>query len=715
MNASTHWLNQLLDHGAQPALTPPQIEHALTFAGFPLESTTPSTFGVLPDHRLDVEVTSNRGDCLSHIGLAREIAAATGRALRAPALTDLASRASGAPVESLVSLASEAGENCPHFMVAVIKGVKIGPSPAWLREALEAIGQRSISNVVDATNYVLHEMGNPSHAFDLGRIAKDAGGRHAVIVRMARAGEKLTLLDGTTRDLKPTDVVVADPSGPISLAGVMGGQSTAVGTGTTDVLLEMATWVPAVVRGTARRLNIRSDASHRYERVVSARTLRQALERLVEVVLSVAGGTLAPGVLSAGLPVPAPVQVPLSHDRCRRKIGLALDAPEIDGALKKVGCLVQPAPGGAMVTVPAHRPDIAIEVDLIEEVARVVGYERLPVSEALSVVIQEPQRSERAIRAVHRVLGASGFFEGVTFAFTTAKKAAPFLPAGLDTVSVSDDRRGLDNVLRPSVLSGLLDCRRVNQDAKVEAPGGLRLYELAGVFAQERPAGAPVGASIERMNLTLLADAPERDPLSGASLKAFDRKQLALRLMRGVVDALADELAGPGQLRVEPLSTPPTKGYDPAGCAGLTLGERRLGVMGLLADAVQKQWELHSPVVAAEIDAGVLCAGFPPRRLARALPAFPATQRDLSLIVAERTQWGVLEGIVTQTGLKWMEALQFVGVYRGQPIEPGKKSVTFRMTFRDDTRTLRDEEVNAEVDRLVSRMQAQAGAVVRTA
>lgn len=712
MKASARWLNTYLASGSGP-LVPEQIEHALTHAGFPIESIEPTRFGNEADHLLDVEVTSNRGDCLSHVGLARELAAAGagGRTLALPAMGE--PEASGTSVDSFLRLRSEAGDDCPHFLARVVRGVKVGPSPAWLRDALVAVGQRSINNIVDATNFVLLELGNPSHAFDLATLHAQ-GGVADLVVRRARAGERLTLLDGTSRTLVESDVVVADEQGALSLAGVMGGESSSISEHTIDVVLEVATWRPTRVRATARRLNIRTDASHRFERVVDARTLDAAMNRLAALVVEVAGGALCPGVLRAGAPVPAPQHVVLRLDRCRARIGLNLTEHEVAAALKAQGFGVVPTSGGFDVAAPAHRPDVRIEEDLIEEVARTVGYARIPLLDTLPVRLREPQKSERAAQAIHRVLAGLGFYEAVTFAFTTAKQAKPFVPGGLDTCSVSDERRGSDNILRPSPLTGLLSCRRANQDARVTAGGGVRLYELSAAFAEERPGvkGAPA-ASIEQRRLALLADLPTRDPESGTALKAFEQRQLGVRLVRGVVDALADELAGAGALSIEPAA-PPHAGFEPGATARVLLAGKPAGWMGLIDPAVQRQWGLEGPVAFAEIDLAALIAGYPPRRLARALPTMPATERDLSLIVSENAPWASVQRVVAGAQPQWLEELRFVGVYRGKPIEAGKKSVTLRMVFRDAGRTLRDDEVNAQVERVVVAMTKEVGAVVRT-
>ncbi len=735
MHISLAWLNALLEPAG---LTAKEAEELLTFVGFPIESAV-----LLPggDTLLDVEVTSNRGDCLSHLGVAREVAAAAGRRLKPPhghtqidpAASDPAGGGAGGGGElaRLVTLENRvSGEmgvgGCPLFTLRLVRGVKVGPSPKWMVERLEAVGQRSINNVVDATNYVLFELGSPTHVFDLARLAPaggggggggSGGGPAAVIVRSALAGEKLTLLDGKTVELKAGELVVADGVRAVSLAGIMGGADSAVSGTTADVLIEAATWSPGPIRSCARRLMLRSDASHRFERRVDPRTCEAASRRVAELIVQNAGGTLVPGVLHAGAPLPATTEIRFRPSRCRAVLGAASGASGGFGDVQMITALQAQGigVGGARdaeewtCSAPAHRPDVRIEEDLIEEVARTIGLDKIPVHEKVAVRVAPPQKAELAGRELSRVLTGLGFFETVTFSFVSGKQAKPFTPPGMTTLSVSDDRRGEEGALRPAILQSLLACRRANQDAKSAPAGTVRLFELASVYA-ERPAPdkGPRGQHVESRNLGLIADVPA----TGDS--ALARKQAAVRLMRGVVEELVSALHGRGaRLRIEP-GPMPFGALDPAGSAVAWLGDQPLGLLGLVNAQTLKMFDLEHPVVAAEISLQRLLSAYPPPATVRALPAFPAVDRDLSLVVDEPLTWGRIERTLRGAEPKWMEELNFVYTYRGKPLPEGKKSVTLRMIFREPTRTLRDEEVNTEMARVIAHAGQELGAVVRT-
>lgn len=691
MKASLAWINQYLSPGD---LTAAQAEQILTFAGFPIDSTEPLPGG---DARLEVELTSNRGDCLSHAGLAREIAACTqDRAFRPPTPPALnAAPAAGLDGFTLTNGVSNAG--CPRFTLRLIKGVKVGPSPAWLRERLEAIGQRSINNAVDATNFVLHELGQPSHVFDAATLAGKA-----IDVRPAAKGEKLALLDGTTITLGGGELVICDESGPISLAGVMGGHPTSVTDKTTDVLLEVATWEPVAVRTASRRHAKRTDSSHRYERWVDARTLDTAAARLVQLILQVAGGTLAPGVLDQGAPAAPLTTINLRPARVEQVLGIKVGDDQVQRALAAHGFTLTANAGAWTVTVPPHRPDAALEIDLIEEIVRTIGYDKLTNPDRISIAVAPPQLSQSARREMQRILTGMGFFEAVTFTFTSERLAKPFAPAGgAELVRVSDDRRGEDNVCRPSTLCGLLDCRRHNQDQRATFGAPLRLYETGTVFAQHD------GQTLQRQTLALVLDAP-----TGGS--AFDRNQLALRHVRAAVEQLAAALSG-APLTTIPMQVPPVAGLDPAAAASVVLSGRPIGWYGLLTPAALAAFGLSNPVAVAEFDLDPLIAGYPPRATVKELPVFPPTERDLSLIVDEPVRWAQIDAAIAAAPPALMEQMRFVTTYRGQPVPAGKKSVTLRMTFRAADRTLRDEEVNPSVDALVKTLGDKVGATVRTA
>jgi phenylalanyl-tRNA synthetase beta chain len=720
MHIALAWLNSLLDR----PVTAEEAERALTFVGFPLESITPlpgvggagGVGGGGGDALLDVEVTSNRGDCLSHVGVAREVAAALGRTLKVP-FTPSAASASAAPSGHGAASGSVVLENqvpgpqgCPLFSLRVIRGVKIGPSPQWLQDRLVAVGQRPINNVVDATNYVSFELGNPSHVFDLATLRKGPDGKPRVVVRGARAGEKLALLDGKTVELKAGELVVADAERAVSLAGIMGGAESAVSDRTTDVLLEVATWVPGLVRKAARRLQIRTDASYRFERFVDPRTVAAASERLVALLAEIAGGKAEPELLLAGLPLPSPGPIILRPARARMLLGVNFDDARLRRALEAQAIVVTPESAERWAcSPPSHRPDLTIEQDLIEEIARTIGLDQIPVHDRVPIAVAPPQAAERGVRELARVLTGLGFEETVTFSFVSEKAANPFVAGGGGggTLAVSDERRKGEGTLRPSVLPSLLACRRVNQDHRAAEPGSVRLFELASVFSA---AGAPNGHS-ERRVLALLLDVPARDPETGSS-KMFDRRRAGVRLMRGVVERVIESLHGPGvRARIDPF-TAPGSAFDASATASVHVGSASLGHFGLIADAVAAQHELAEPVVAAELDLAGLLAAYPPRSLVRLLPEVPAVERDLNIVMDWSRRWAELEAAVEASvragEVRFVEDYRYVSLF-ADPKAPGKKRVLVRFHFREPTRTLTGEEVEAQITAIREKVVPKIG------
>jgi phenylalanyl-tRNA synthetase beta chain len=693
MNCSIRWLNRYLSPGD---VTATEADHVLTDAGFPIEEETPLDSG---DVMLDVEITSNRGDCLSHLGLAREMAAGTGRALVAPEWAE-PSRAGGAVGEAL-SLCNQTPEVCPLFTAQVIKGVKVGPSPAWLVELLEAVGQRPINNVVDITNFITFELGHPCHVFDLAKLAGSS-----LVVRWAREGEKLRTLDEKDRTLRTGELVVADAERAQSLAGVIGGADSEVDASTTDIVLEMATWDPVTIRNAARRMAIRTDAAHRFERIVDPREIEWAARRAAALLVEVTGGRLCEGVLTEGQDPKPATTVELRTKRARDIIGVDIADTEQAELLSRLGLAVRTAsPGVLSCEIPAFRHDLAREIDLIEEVARTKGLDAVPVLERMPIVAKRPQESEGAVKALGGVLSGLGFYETVTITFVTKQAAEPFLPPEVRLLAVDDDRRKHEPYLRPSVLPSLLACRRTNQNGQVQQPGGVRLWEISAVFAEVDKDGRD---GIENRNLAMLMDVP-----GTGRKRSIEDKQTAVRLMRGAIEAGVRALAGiETRVKIVP-GTPCQTGFDPDAYADVLVDGERLGAFGLITPALQSVYDLEIPVVAAELNLDRLVALFPPRALTHTLPAFPAIERDLSFVVGEGTAWAQFVGLVEQAKPDLLEHLTFVGAYRGKQAGAGKKSVTMRLRFRAPDRTLRHEEVDPQVETLVSAAKSDLGAELR--
>ncbi|MCC6660463.1 MAG: phenylalanine--tRNA ligase subunit beta [Phycisphaerales bacterium] len=700
MKASVRWLNSLLS----PAdLTPDQADAALTNAGFPIDART----AVGDDTQLEVEVTSNRGDCLSHCGLAREIAASTGRTLVLPPMAD---PLKGEPVGGLLRLRNTVPAECPRFIAIVIRGVKIAPSPAWLRKDLEGAGQRPLGNAVDVTNWLNLGFGQPAHVFDL---AKVGGGE--IVIRRAHPGEALATLDGKVRKLAGDEVVVADAARALSLAGVMGGADSEVTPATTDIVLEVATWDPVAVRRAARRHGIRSDASHRYERIVDPRPCMELARRAAGLIAGLCGGRVCEGELDDGPPLPPARTITLRPQRCRDILGYPVSDDEIAATLARLDITsgTPPLRGGSSpspiaFSIPFNRPDLEREIDLIEEVGRVAGLARVPVHDRITVQVRPPQESERAAREIAGALTALGFFEAVTITFITPRRAALFLPDGCGTMEVSDQTRASEPTLRPSILPSLLACRKSNQDAGVHQPGGVRLFETASTFLTS-PRGERAGSSalVETRRLALVLDVP------GGARPGVAECEHAVRLLRGAIEHVARTVAGrDAALRVESVE-PGCPGFDPAACARVSLGGKAIGHYGLLAPAAQAEFDLASRVALGELDLAPLTDLYPPKAAPVALPQYPAIERDVSLLLDDAVPWSRVAELVGSAGLDRLESLEFVGSYRGRQVSPGKKSVTLRLRFRDPERTLRHEDADGQVRAVIDLAAARLGASLR--
>lgn len=687
MLTSVAWLNRYL---TPTGLGADEVAAALERAGFPIEGREDRPGG---DVVLDVELTSNRGDCLSHVGLAREVAAQTGRSLTMPVIPFDPQIGPGADatVGDVTDVDNQTPDVCPRFTARVIRGAKVGPSPDWLRESLEAIGQRSINNVVDVSNYVLFELGQPTHTFDLNTLAGPK-----IIVRWAKEKESFLALDGSKHTLKSNELVVADAERAVSLAGVIGGEETSVTEKTTDVLLEAATWDPATIRRAARRLKISTDAGHRFERTVDPRTIDFAAARCAALILDVAGGQLLEGVIDKGQERRSKTIIELRPRRCDQLLGIVIPPSEIVDHLKALDIEASMDERGELIRCegPAHRPDLTREIDLIEEIARVHGFDHIPIEEKMAVEIKPLQTRERAMRALGGALTGMGFFETVTFSFVQQSEADLFMPPGMTSLRVDEERRKGEPALRPSVIPSLLRCRKVNQDGNVHREGGVRLFETASVYAETDD-----GRTVENRNLALLIDAPDA--------------QEAWRMMRGVIDSCARVMGG-AEASIEVEAAPPVfKACKADAHALIRLNGQHLGYAALLSDEAVAHYDLATPAIIAEVNLPALLDLYPPKANVQPLPVYPAIERDLSVVVDEHTPWNDIESTVTATRPALLEGVSFVGVYRGKQVGAGKKSVTFRMRFQDPDRTLRHEEVDPQIESVVKALSGSVNATLR--
>jgi len=556
MKISLAWLNTYLE----PVVGPDVVGSVLPRLGFPIEEVV-EVPGEVPDRMFDVEVTSNRGDCLSHIGIAREVAAGSATGETGAAALHLPSHAASLEVEgaaeAYASVTVEAPEVCPRYTARVVRGVRVGPSPAWLVQRLETIGLRSVNNVVDVTNFVLHEYGQPLHAFDLGRLEGSK-----IVVRFAHSGEMFVAIDGSRHALHPRHLVIADASRPVAVAGVMGGLETEVGESTTDILLESAIFDPLSVRRTSRALKLASDSSFRFERGVDPQGVDTASRRAIDLIGELAGGRVADGVLSVGDAGGAKREVVMRLARCANILGvdLATDAvvamlrhlelePSLDTEQRVVRC-----------RIPSFRLDLQREIDLVEEVARLHGMDRIGVRDEIAVEVRPTQGDVAARRAMASVLVGYGFHEAVTFTFVSPELGAAFLPPGCAAIEVDEACRRVgtraEPMLRPSLLPSLLACRKSNQDA---GNAGVRLYEVASTWHRRD------GVKVEQRRLGLLADVADVEGEAGAT-------EAVLRTVRGAIDEMVMHLGAAAPTVLTPVEA---SGFEVV--ADVSLGDVMLG------------------------------------------------------------------------------------------------------------------------------------------
>jgi len=666
MKISLNWLTDYVDL-SMPA---DKLAEFFTRIGLPCEEVTETATDVV----FDLEITSNRPDLLGHIGVARELAAATGKQFRPPAMGKLPTRNKAA---DLTAVEVQAPDLCPRYTARVIRGVKVAPSPRWLIERLEAVGLRGINNIVDVTNYVLMEYSQPLHSFDYDKLA---GNR--IVVRCARPGEVMVSIDGTKCRLDEEMLIIADAGKAVAIAGVMGGIDTEVGDRTANVLIESAQFDPLTTRQTSRKLGILSESNYRFERGVDAVGVDEASLRACQMILDLAGGELAEGVVDVWAKPFVPPQVALRPKRCCALLGTDVPAERQSRILAALG-LSPRADGDRIVcTIPSHRGDLRREADLVEEVARLEGYDKIPVAQKVAHAVTAEGPMQRTRRQVGRALSAAGFDEALTYTFIDQAEAELFGHA--KTVRVSAAVRKTNNVLRPTLLPSLLRACKTNQDVGNADVG---LYELAGVFPFAGRGKLPG----ERMELSLVTT---RD----------------LRQLRGALEAVVAGVAPDARLDVRPAGV---AGLE-AGVAGeVLLDARPVGVLGQVSQEVQHYYGLERQIAVASVSFDTLQSAASAKRVYHAVPRFPAVRRDLSAIVDESVTWSQLRSAIDAVVQPLRVSTEYVTTYRGKQAGAGKKSVTVTLVYRSGEGTLRSEQVDEQVASVMSALKQQLKAEFR--
>ncbi len=647
------------------------------------------------DTRLVIDVTPNRPDLLSHLGVAREVAAAAGVALMSPPVGNggaaAAVRAEHEGTTGGVSVRIDDPDGAPRYAGAVIRGMTVGPSPSWLVSRLEAVGSRSINNVVDVTNYLMHELGQPMHAFDVSRLAGPA-----IVVRRARAGETLTTLDGTERKLGAEMTVIADAERAQAVAGVMGGATSEVSETTRDIFLEVALFDPRGVRATRLALGLNTDASYRFERGVDPELQPSALARAVDLLIKVAGGTLD------GAPVdvhPRPttrVPISLRTSRIERLLGVPIDGAESARLLESIGFGTEAVTGSDLrVTAPSWRRDIVAEVDLIEEIARLRGFETFPDEiRPYRPGTMADAPLAHTTRRVRDALIAAGLFEARPMPFVAGDDAS--------FVRVANPLAEDEAHLRRSVLH-TLGKRAEHNLARME--GNVRLFEIGAVF--ERTA---TGLPVERVNAAALIMGLRRPPHftepKPPAIDAWDAKGLAEAMVAAAFPG-EDALLAPGE------------GNDlwAVQLSGAVIGAVRqlqldAPVWASPAFGIEIQLAPAPFDPAVSLEAATVARPAAPRY--RAIPTTPAAELDLALLVPIGTSVAQVEAVITRTSGELLERLELFDEFRGQGIPDGVRSLAWRLTFRHPERTLRDKEVEGRRDKLLRVLENELSVRQRT-
>jgi phenylalanyl-tRNA synthetase beta chain len=676
MKAPLSWLQQFVpelptaDAGAQ------QIADALTLGGLPVEHIESLPNG---DRVLDVEVTSNRADCLSIVGVAREVAALLGLKFNPPDIKPPASKPVTKPGDAGVAVSIHSTELCPYYSARVIRGVSIAASPGWLVDRLAAVGVRSINNVVDVTNYVLFELGQPLHAFDLTHLS---GQR--INVRPASQGETLVTLDGKEQKLAPSMLVIADDTKPVALAGVMGGETSGVTFRSTDILLESARFDPMSIRKTARSLAMASDSSYRFERGLDPTLAKRASDRACELILQTAGGTVVGSLVEAGSDALEPNRLTLRMASLRKLLGVDWSVADAVEALKRLG--FSPTPRGDEIDViaPTHRLDIRIETDLIEEVARVVGYEHIPTRDRVAVRLTQREPARVATSLIGQTLNALGYFEALTFSFVSDTLAEPFRHAEAAKLhKVESATRRVDAQLRPSILPNLLESVARNENVGV---AGAKLFETASTFWLDAE-----GKSVERRALGIVGSTDYAE-------------------LRGAVETVLKRLDARRPIQVSPTSR---AGFGANACGEVKWADQSIGYIGKTDRAIAERLGLTDLPAIAELWLEPLIAGHSAVPQLQPLPSFPAVRRDLSLLLTDAVRYEQIEQLVHELKLDALEAMEFVTTYRGKPLEKGTKSVTFTLAFRKPDGTLTSAEVDERVSKVIELAKTRVGATLR--
>ncbi len=660
------------------------------------------------DAVFDIKILPNIARAASIIGVAREVAALTGQALRMPALDFTTA---GPAIEDELAIRIEDASLNPRFTAGIVKGIAIKPSPHWMQRRLAMCGVRAINNIVDISNYVMLEFGQPTHTFDLDAVRVGPGGKRTIITRVARAGEKLVTLDGQPHDLLPTDILVCDELGALSVAGVMGGAESEVKDSTTSVLLEVASWDPISIRKTARHHNFSSEAAFRFQRGVHPSLAMLAQQRGLHLLQQHAGGAIDQGILDA---YPNPVQpatVKLHPDNVTKLLGVAVPVDEMARILRALEFHIENDELDIQhstfltVTAPDHRLDIEGEHDLIEEIARIYGYDKLPDTLMRDEIPHAAGNPELDFEErVKDILVSAGLQEIITYRLTTPQAEqrifAPGTPADdRPYVTLVNPMTPEQTSMRHTLVAGALETLQNN----LRHHARVAVFEVGCVYLPGEEGSLPDELPRLCMALSGVRHGASWQDSSAASMDFFD--------MKGVIEALLKELRI-DSATLQPASHPT---FYPGRAAAIQTKDAQIGLFGELHPKVREQWgfDPNARVMLADIDLVALRQAARGARAIQDVPRFPATVEDLAIVVNEDVPAADVELALKRAGGGLLHSVSLFDVYRGEQIGAGKKSLAYSLTYQADDRTLGDKDVEKLRAKLIRAVEGQLGATIR--
>lgn len=641
---------------------------------------------------IEFEITPNRPDAMSLIGIARELAAATGTQVRLP---ETEVKESGPPIASLASVEVADSQGCPRYLARVITGVTVGPSPDWVQKRSRAAGMRPVSNVVDATNYALWVTGHPMHAFDLDRL----GGRK-IIVRRAHAAERMTTIDEQDRELDPADLVIADSSRAVALAGIMGGRDTEVTEATKNILLESAYFDPTSILISSKRHTLRSEASARFERGADPNAAAWAADYASRLIVEWSGGEVAAGSIDVYPQPSAPKTVRLRPERADLVLGVSIEPAKMTDFLNRLGLDARLENGLIETTIPTRRPDISAEEDLVEEVARLFGYDNIPTT-----LPSGPGRAggltreQKLVREIKRTLAGAGIQEAYTSSLIgTADLEKMTYPEGHPAgraVALANPVSKDEAILQPSLIPGLMLAVARNVSRRNLT---VRLFQIAKCF---RPSGSLLPNEILELALVMHGPVPQEWSSPARDLDFYD--------LKGTLDTLFDALNVEVSFRPEPA--PP---LHPVRSAAIYIGDQKIGEAGELSPEVSDRYDLPGRVLVAEIEVIPFLNAIRPPENAGEAPRFPAVLLDIAVVVDDDRPAAEVEAVVRRAGTAALESVRLFDLYRGDQAGEGRKSLAFSLAFRRPDRTLTDEEAVALRDAIAAAIEKDLGGHIRT-